>query len=155
MDLRIATPAPSMDGSLRENSFEFDGRGGEYFKIWIVNIVLTVITFGLYIAWAKVRTRRYLYGSTSIDDRTFDYLASPGTLFVSYIVMGLAVILLQTSMNFLPVVGLVLLGIYTVLFPWLMYKSLRFKTHNSAYSNVRLSFHGSCIEAYVIYLLLP
>ena len=38
---------------------EFSGRGGEYFRIWIVNLVLTILTFGIYSAWAKVRTKRY------------------------------------------------------------------------------------------------
>ena len=33
----------------------FTGRGGEYFRIWVVNLLLTLITFGLYSAWAKVR----------------------------------------------------------------------------------------------------
>ena len=36
----------------------FTGSGGEYFRIWIVNVALTVLTFGIYGAWAKVRTRR-------------------------------------------------------------------------------------------------
>ncbi len=34
---------------------EFHGSGGEYFRIWIVNLCLTIVTFGIYTAWAKVR----------------------------------------------------------------------------------------------------
>ena len=40
---------------------EFTGNAGEYFKIWIVNIALTVVTLGVYSAWAKVRKLRYFY----------------------------------------------------------------------------------------------
>ncbi len=32
----------------------FTGKGSEYFKIWIVNIALSLITLGIYSAWAKV-----------------------------------------------------------------------------------------------------
>jgi hypothetical protein len=35
--------------------FGFSGSGAEYFRIWIVNLLLTVATFGIYSAWAKTR----------------------------------------------------------------------------------------------------
>ena len=57
--------------------FVFTGVGGEYFKIWIVNILLTIVTLGIYSAWAKVRNKRYFYGNTSMDGVAFEYTASP------------------------------------------------------------------------------
>ena len=32
----------------QNQSFEFTGKGWEYFKIWIVNLLLTIVTFGIY-----------------------------------------------------------------------------------------------------------
>lgn len=29
----------------------FKGEGGEYFSIWLVNLLLTIITLGVYSAW--------------------------------------------------------------------------------------------------------
>ena len=55
--------------------FEFRGNGGEYFKIWIVNVLLTLITLGIYSAWATVRNNRYFYSNTFVNDVSFDYLA--------------------------------------------------------------------------------
>ena len=40
-------------------ALSFNGSGMEYFKIWIVNVLLTIITLGLYHPWAKVRNHRY------------------------------------------------------------------------------------------------
>ena len=57
--------------------FEFTGKTGEYFKIWIVNIFLTILTLGIYSAWAKVRKRRYFYGNTLLLNAPFEYLADP------------------------------------------------------------------------------
>jgi uncharacterized membrane protein YjgN (DUF898 family) len=34
--------------------FEFTGKAGEYFGIWIVNVSLTLLTLSIYSAWAKV-----------------------------------------------------------------------------------------------------
>ena len=55
----------------------FTGSAGEYFRIWIVNLFLTVLTLGIYAAWAKVRTRRYLYAHTEVAGSAFEYTANP------------------------------------------------------------------------------
>ena len=34
--------------------FKFTGKASEYFGIWIVNLFLSLITLGIYSAWAKV-----------------------------------------------------------------------------------------------------
>jgi len=56
-------------------SVEFSGRGSEYFRIWIVNILLTICTLYIYSAWAKVRSKRYFYGNTFLDGSSFEYHA--------------------------------------------------------------------------------
>jgi uncharacterized membrane protein YjgN (DUF898 family) len=35
--------------------FQFTGTTGEYFRIWAVNLLLSIVTLGLYSPWAKVR----------------------------------------------------------------------------------------------------
>ena len=37
--------------------FEFTGDAKEFFRIWIVNLALSIVTLGIYSAWAKVRTQ--------------------------------------------------------------------------------------------------
>ena len=43
---------------LRREQFTFTGTTREYFGIWIVNVLLTFVTLGVYSAWAKVRRQR-------------------------------------------------------------------------------------------------
>ena len=57
--------------------FEFRATGSEYFRIWIVNLLLTIVTLGIYSAWAKVRRLRYFYGSTLLDGHSFEYHGKP------------------------------------------------------------------------------
>ena len=47
--------------------FVFTATGTAYFRIWIVNLLLTIVTIGIYSAWAKVRRLRYFYGNTTFD----------------------------------------------------------------------------------------
>src|ERR1700748_885810 len=59
------------------HAVEFRGTGREYFRVWLVNVTLTLLTLGLYGPWAKVRTRRYFHGVTSLAGYSFEYHAAP------------------------------------------------------------------------------
>ena len=52
---------------------EFHGEGMEYFRIWIVNIFLSIITLGIFSAWAKVRREQYFYGNLRLGEQHFAY----------------------------------------------------------------------------------
>ena len=47
--------------------FVFTGSGREYFRIWIVNLLFTVLTLGIYSPWAKVRKAKYFWQNTRLD----------------------------------------------------------------------------------------
>lgn len=83
-----STPSqPPQEAALRPLkpiSFEFTGQTGEYFNIWIVNLLLSVATLGLYWPWALVRSRRYFHAHTKLDGHAFDYLAKPKNLLIGY-----------------------------------------------------------------------
>ncbi len=133
----------------------FTGQGGEYFKIWIVNVLLSIITLGFYYPWAKVRTRRYFYANMRYNDRQFNYHATGKQLFLSYVI---ALILLLTYVfvgQFFPPVGLLLFIVLAIGMPWVIWRSLMFNARMTSFSNVRFGFHGQLSTAYFIYLLLP
>ena len=58
----------------------FTGQGSEYFRIWVVNLLLTLVTLGVYSAWAKVRTARYFRNNTRLDGHVFDYHGNPAAI---------------------------------------------------------------------------
>src|SRR5581483_3448941 len=72
-----AVPAKARAAGQRTVRPEFTASASEYFRIWIVNLLFTLLTAGIYSAWATVRKKRYFYGSTKFDGATFDYFASP------------------------------------------------------------------------------
>ncbi len=135
--------------------FTFTGNASEYFRIWIVNTFLTIVTFGIYAAWAKVRNRQYLYANTQLAGHSFSYLANPISILRGNLILagGLAVYTL-TDMYFTLLSGVIVLIFYLVL-PWLLYKTLRFKAHNSAWRNIRFRFLGDLGDSYLVYLLFP
>ena len=48
-------PASASVAAPTDYPVRFVGTGSEYFRIWIVNLLLTIVTLGIYSAWAKVR----------------------------------------------------------------------------------------------------
>lgn len=137
------------------NALRFEGTGFEYFKIWIVNVLLTIITFGLYYPWAKVRNRRYFYGNTTLDGHNFEYHATGRQLFVSHLI---AMALLFTYV-FISSVSEVGAGLFFVVlfigFPWVIWRGLIFNMRVTSFSNVRFNFAGTLGGSYFNYMLLP
>ncbi len=148
-------PRPEINQTRHEHTLQFSGTGGEFFRIWIVNLFLTIITFGIYAAWAKVRTRQYFYSHTTCAGEPFDYLADPMIILRGNLIIGGGFLIYSISNAFTPLISSVIAMIFGLMFPYLVFKSLRFFARNSAYRNIRFHFLGSVEESYIIYLLLP
>ncbi len=127
-------------------SLEFTGKAGEYFRIWIVNICLSIVTLGIYSAWAKVRRKRYFYGNTLLGDSAFEYLADPKAILKGRIVVvgGFAVYSLAGKIN--PLAGLAVALVFLGVLPWLIVRASRFNALNSAHRNVRFDFRAGYWE---------
>lgn len=134
--------------------FEFTGKGSEYFSIWIVNLALTILTLGIYSAWAKVRRLQYLYRNTSLAGSSFDYHGNPIAILKGRGIAVGALIGVQLALQFAPVAGLVLLLVLFAVMPWMIKRSLQFRLYNSSYRNLRFGFHGSTGGAYRVFLWL-
>lgn len=133
----------------------FTGEWTEYFKIWIVNVLLTVVTLGIYAAWAKVRKRRYFCANTRVLGHTFEYLADPvKILYGNLIVAGLflALTLSQVVSPFLYL-GLVLL--FAIATPWFIVRALAFNARNTAWRGLRFNFTGRYGQSAMVFLLWP
>jgi len=135
--------------------FEFRGKGSEYFRIWIVNLMLSIVTLGIFSAWAKVRTKRYFNGSTFVGDHAFEYHASPWRILIGRTIAAALFVLYEVSAAIDPRYALVALLVIGFAFPWLVNASLRFNARNTSYRNVRFNFTGRYFEAMVAYVLWP
>ena len=134
----------------RDVRVEFTGDAKTYFGIWIVNILLSLVTLGIYSAWAKVRTKRYFAQNTLIEGRRFDYHATGLQILIGRAIVVVGLILL--SVPFLNIVALLALFF---LFPWLMNRALAFNARMTSFSGLRFGFSGSYWGAFKVYMLYP
>ncbi|MEN7526042.1 YjgN family protein [Cupriavidus sp. DL-D2] len=147
--------APKKPAEPRSLPFSFTGSGSEFFRIWIVNTLLTIVTLGIYSAWAKVRTMQYFYRSTQLDGATFDYHGKPQAILKGRaIVFGVAMVY-QVLIGISPVVGGLLGVALTLVFPYLLVRSLRFRMANSSYRGLRFAFTGDDKGGFMVFLVWP
>lgn len=149
-------PAQPPPHEPRRLPVEFTGHAGEYFGIWIVNVALTLLTLGIYSAWAKVRTERFFYGNTRIDGTPFEYLALPMQILKGRLVAYAVVIAMGISAHFgFLVVYFPLVFAVLLLLPWLLQRALRFRARYSAWRGMRFRFVNGVDDAYLNFMFRP
>lgn len=137
------------------NTFKFTGSGTEYFKIWIVNILFTILTFGIYYPWAKVRNNRYLYANSTIKEKNFDYHATGKQLFLGYLIALSFFIIYKVLEVIFPIGSIILVIIFLLIIPWLILRSMKFNLNVTSFNNIRFKFSGGIVESYMVFLAIP
>ncbi|NKN38671.1 DUF898 domain-containing protein [Agrobacterium sp. a22-2] len=132
---------------------EFRGNAREYFGIWIVNVLLTIVTLGIYSAWAKVRRNRYFYGNSVVAGHSFDYHARGKQIFIGRAIVFAIFITIQIVAAFYPLFGIVVPFILLAVLPWLISRGLRFSARVTSYRNIRFDFVGTGWRAFLSILL--
>lgn len=155
------------DAGERSNDMFFDAIGSEFFKIYLKNILLTVVTLGVYRFWAKVQTRRFVYQHSVFYGERFGYHATgrekfSGFLKGMFILLPLLVLLgiiyyamvhhgahpeLATNVCIYTFAGAML-----ALRPLIIVGARRFNLSRTSWSGLRFGFDGRTWPLYRIYL---
>lgn len=139
--------------SIKNEPFKFTGKGGEFFAIWIVNVALTILTLGIYSAWAKVRTHQYFYGNTFLADASFRYTANPVQILKGRVIAFIVFMFYYASSTMSPIIAAGALIILMLLVPAFMVMSMAFRLRNSMYRNVRFNFDKNFKQAYKVFAI--
>lgn len=138
-----------------ETPIVFTGKAGEYFGIWIVNLLLSIVTLGIYSAWAKVRRKKYFYQNTLIDGVGFDYHASPIAILKGRIIAFVLFVVYNILAGFNPILAIILLIAFMAALPWIITRGMMFNARNASHRGLRFDFDGKYGQAFVIFVLFP
>jgi uncharacterized membrane protein YjgN (DUF898 family) len=147
------TPAPQAPTAPLRSPLRFEGTAGEYFKIWIVNLALTILTLGIFSAWAKVRSQRYFYGNTVLMEHRFDYHGQPIRILIGRAIAFALLLGYSLTVRFAPLAVFPWLIVFFFAMPWLVKSSLRFGARNTSYRNIRFDFVGTYFDAMKAFVL--
>jgi uncharacterized membrane protein YjgN (DUF898 family) len=131
----------------------FSGSGAEYFRIWIVNLLLTVATLGIYSAWAKTRRLQYFYRNTQLAGASFDFRGDPKAILRGRILAVALLAAYHYAFGFSLRAGVITIVLLLVGLPFMMRSALRFRLSNTVYRGLPFGFAGSVKQAYLVYLV--
>lgn len=149
---RRASTDPPPTGVASRRSLSFHGSGGSLLGIHLVNLFLTLLTFGIYHFWGKVKVRSYLLGQTELDGDRFAYHGTGKELLIGFlkggILLGIVYALFNTALWW-PVgivfqVGAIVLGylLLMVFIPVAMVGARRYRLSRTSWRGIRFSFRA-------------
>jgi len=131
----------------RELTLRFLGSPSEYFRIWIVNLCLTLLTLGIFSAWAKVRKKHYFYSHTTLDGTPFQYLGQPIPILKGRVIAAIAFVTYYASSRFFTNLLPYVFAAGAVFAPWVLVRSAAFNARYSAFRNMTFHFDGRYPDA--------
>lgn len=91
------------------DGFAFEGNWRDYAPIAFTNLLLTIVTLGIYRFWATTRTRRYLWANTRFIDDRLEWTGTGKELFLGFLMVlaliGLPFLFLQFGAQALVLQG--------------------------------------------------
>jgi uncharacterized membrane protein YjgN (DUF898 family) len=127
----------------------FHGKGSTLFGIYIVNILLSIITLGLYYPWAKVALAKYTYSETEFEGSRFTFHGTGLEIFKgmvkAVILLGFifgCFFLLAYLHHILLAILLYLVAI-VFLVPLAIVGSLKYRTSRSSWRGIHFGYRGT------------
>ena len=145
----------------KRNSFKFNGSGSELFGIYVVNMILSAITFGIYAAWAKAKRLRYMYQNTDFAGDVFRYHGTGKEIFIGFLKFMLIMVLLYavymvgslTYNQTLIIIGsIILFGGLLVIVPLAIHGGLRYRMARTSWRGIHWGYRGIKKELMSLYL---
>jgi uncharacterized membrane protein YjgN (DUF898 family) len=142
----------------------FHGSGGTLLGIHVVNVLLTLVTLGIYYPWAKTRIRRYLFSESAFEGDRFAYHGTGRELLMgflkAFLVFLLPAIVLSTVADNWPgldvsirnVVALLISVLFLVFTPVAMAGARRYRLSRTSWRGIRFSFRGRAWDLILIFV---
>jgi uncharacterized membrane protein YjgN (DUF898 family) len=149
----VNTPPPDAAvATARTLEVRFTGSGSEYFRIWAVNLLLVLLTCGLYLPFAKMRRIRYVYANTLIDGEALAFHGDAWRMFRGFVLLAVLLVAYTLASEFSPTVGLAAFVALCAVWPALWRAAMQFRLGNTSWRGLRLGFEGSLAGAYLAHL---
>jgi len=133
----------------------FYGEGAKLFGIYIVNLLLTIITLGLYYPWAKASVLRYVYQETEFEGSRFAFHGTGREMFKGFIkaigifivLYALLILAIFTKNNVIISFGfLFFYAAILLLVPIAIHGSLKYRMSRTSWRGIHFGYRGDLKE---------
>src|SRR5262245_60627098 len=152
---------PALPAARRRPTFH--GTGGTLFGIHVVNVLLTIVTLGIYYSCGKTRIRRYVFGERAFAGDRFAYHGTAKELILGFVkaflVFFVPIVILTVVRDVLDVApaikGAAAISIsllFLMFIPVAMVGARRYRLSRTSWRGIRFSFRGRAIEFVKIFV---
>ncbi len=144
---------------ITSTKIKFYGDGAKYFGILIVNLLLTIVTFGLYYPWARAKNLQYLYGETEFAGSRFAFHGTGREMFKGFIkamlIVGVLMAIYYASIlsknQGMLIIGIIItyLGFLTLI-PIAIHGGLRYRMSRTSWRGIHFGYRGNLRELFGI-----
>lgn len=142
--------AHALPPGIHAHPTQFTGSGREYFRVWIVNVLLSIVTLGLYTPWARRRTAHYFYSHTQVAGSPLEFVAEQRRMVFGFLAFaGLYLsyqLAVETGQQLAA--SLLMFG-FALLAPFLWASAMRFRLGATRWRGIRLAFTATWKEVYI------
>ena len=117
------------------------GNAGSLFGIFIVNLLLSICTLGIYSFWGKTRIRRYMTSHLALNKDRFEYTGTGGELLVGWLKALLIFLPIIVALE-IPVVNIIAFPILFGVISVAVYLALRYRLSRTRYRGIAFSLKG-------------
>ena len=127
----------------------FLGQGKDLFSIMLLNVLLTIITLGIYYPWAKASYLKYVYRETEFKGGRFTFHGTGKELFIGMIKALLVLIILISASFLAGYLGnpfyayVVYIPALFFLYPLAIVGSLKYRTSRSSWNGIHFGYRGT------------
>jgi len=138
-------------------NLNFFGKGSTYFGIVVLNVILTIVTFGLYYPWAKAAYRKYLWNETEFKDSRFVFNGTGKEMFKGFVIAYIIIIGFYASLSLIAffsfgwVFTILFFFLMMMLFPFAIFGGWRYRVTRTSWRGIFFSFDGNLKEFMKIY----
>jgi uncharacterized membrane protein YjgN (DUF898 family) len=137
------------DPGIESFPLQFSGSGAEFFRVWIVNLLLTIVTFGFYTPFARRRTAMYFYGHTLVAGSPLEFTAQQRKMVFGFLLLVFIYLAFQAAAETGQTTAVtVFLIAGAALAPYLWASAMRFRLGATRWRGVRLQFAASWGQVY-------
>ncbi len=140
----------------------FTGTGGSLFGMFTMNTLLTLLTFGVYSFWARIKIRRYLHSQTKFAGARLAFHGTGGELLKGWMKAVAVFGIPYSALNYAGMVQTdamlqwgvnILAGLFILCFiPIAIVGSHRYRMTRTSWRGIYFSFRNSAKDFFTLYL---
>ena len=122
----------------RGPAIDFTGRWQEFLPVALTNLLLTIVTLGIYRFWAKARERRYLWSRTRFVDDSLEWTGTGTEMLIGFLIVMAMLLPALLVLNF-GIEAMVLRGMFVAagLTAFILYGLLFYLYHVAHFRSLR------------------